>query len=54
MEMIARVLSDIKYEGVLTIESAPGFMFECKYPESDERILQTFELWKRLSEATNI
>ena len=54
MEMIARVLRDIKYEGVLTIESAPGFMFECKYPESDERILQTFELWKRLSEATNI
>lgn len=48
MNVIAKVLEDIKYDGVLTIESAPGFKFECKYPVADERILQTFELWKKL------
>ena len=47
IQMIASVLSDIKYDGVLTIESAPGFMFECKYPESDERILRSYEQWIR-------
>ena len=49
IKTIARVLQDIKFDGVLTIESAPGLLFECKYPESDERILETFEIWKSLS-----
>ncbi len=48
--LIAKVLRDIKYDGILTIESAPGFKFECKYPESDKRILETFEQWKNLCE----
>lgn len=48
ISMICRVLKDLKYEAILTIESAPGFKFECKYPESDERILKTFEYWKKV------
>lgn len=53
IKTVAKVLRDIKFDGVLTIESAPGFKFECVYPESDERILQTFDLWKKLSVVEN-
>lgn len=48
--MIADVLKAIEYDGILTLECAPGFKFECKYPESDERILKNFEYWKSLFE----
>lgn len=50
MQIISDVLRDIKFDGIATIESAPGYKFECKYPESDERILQTFRQWKKLCE----
>lgn len=46
IKMIAEVLKEIEFDGVLTIESAPGYRFKCKYPESDERILKTYEFWK--------
>lgn len=46
--MIAKLLKDIGYNEILTIESAPGFKFECSSRESDERILKTFEYWKKL------
>lgn len=46
IKMIADVLKTIGFDGVLTIESAPGFVFPCAYPESDERILQTYKIWK--------
>ena len=46
IKMIARVLADLKFDGILTIESAPGFQFKCEYPESDIRIKETFEFWK--------
>lgn len=48
MQMIAKVLKEIRFDGVLTIESAPGFMFECKYPESDDRILKNLKQLKTL------
>lgn len=47
--MIAAVLREINFDGVLTIESAPGFQFKCQYPESDERIIKTFNYWKEVS-----
>ena len=47
IKMIADVLREISFDGILTIESAPGFRFKCVYPESDERILETYALWKR-------
>lgn len=45
IQNIADVLKKIKYDGVVTIESVPRLQ-GCHYPESDERILKTFELWK--------
>lgn len=47
VSIIADVLREIGFNGILTIESAPGFTFKCVYPESDERILKTYELWKK-------
>ena len=46
INIIADVLKEIGFDGVLTIESAPGFQFACAYPESDIRILETFKIWK--------
>ena len=46
IKMIAAVLKEIAFDGILTIESAPGCVFECAYPESDKRILETFAIWK--------
>ena len=48
MSVIARVLKEIDFDGILTIESAPGFQFKCVYPESDIKINQTFDYWKNL------
>lgn len=47
VQIIADVLKEIAYDGILTIESAPGFMFPCVYPDSDKRILQTYAIWKQ-------
>ena len=47
VQIIADVLQEISYDGILTIESAPGFQFACAYPESDTRILETYALWKQ-------
>ena len=47
IKMIADVLREMSFDGILTIESAPGLKFECSYPESDDRILKTYALWKK-------
>ena len=47
IKMIADALCEISFDGILTIESAPGFRFTCVYPESDKRILETYALWKK-------
>ena len=44
--MIARVVRDIDFQGIMTIESAPGFKFECSGDDADEGILKTFDYWK--------
>lgn len=46
ISIIAQVLKEINYDGVVTVESAPGYMFECKYPESDKRILENVKYWE--------
>lgn len=46
--MLAQVIRDFGFDGVLTIESAPGFQFPCSYPKSDQRILETCRYWKSL------
>ena len=45
MQMMADVLTKIGYDGIITIESVPRLQ-GCVYPESDARILKTFEIWK--------
>ena len=44
--MIARVVHDLDFRGVLTIESAPGYKFECRGDDADQGILKTFDYWK--------
>ena len=46
--MISRVLDEIGYDAVLTIESAPGFQFPCYGDEADTKILRTWEYWKNI------
>ena len=46
--MISRVLDEIGYNQVLTIESAPGFQFPCYGEEADTRILKTWDYWKAI------
>jgi len=52
--MIADVLSALKWDGILTIESAPGFVFPCYGEEADTRICKTFEYWKQIRNSKNI
>ena len=49
MGAIRRVLDTVAFEGIVTLECAPGFKFECKYPQSDIRIQESFTLWKATS-----
>lgn len=47
---VARALKEIGFEGVLTVESAPGFRFECRGKDADEGIVKTLEYWKTCCE----
>ncbi len=45
MQVIADILKEMNYEGIVTIETVPrlaGYF----YPEADEKILETFSYWK--------
>ncbi|MBQ3151363.1 MAG: sugar phosphate isomerase/epimerase [Clostridia bacterium] len=46
IEDIAKLLKSIDYKGVLTIESAPGYQFECAGADADNGILKTYSYWK--------
>ncbi len=50
--MIARVVRDRGFDGIMTIESAPGFKFDCYGDDADTRIMQTFEYWKACYDAS--
>ncbi|MBQ3425744.1 MAG: sugar phosphate isomerase/epimerase [Clostridia bacterium] len=50
--IIAKVLKEIKYSGIVTIESAPGYMFKCFGNEADERMIKTFRYWKEIIDST--
>jgi sugar phosphate isomerase/epimerase len=47
---VAQTLRDMGFEGVLTVESAPGFRFECRGKDADEGIGRTLEYWKKCCE----
>ena len=46
--MIAKILKELDYDGVVTIESAPGFNFKCYGKDADEGILKDRDLWQSL------
>ena len=43
---VAKALLARGFDGVLTVESAPGFRFECRGKDADEGIARTLEYWK--------
>ena len=45
---VAAVLETMGWDGVLTIESAPGYTFPCYGEDADMGIAKTFEYWKKL------
>ena len=45
MQIMADVLLDFGYDGIVTIESVPRLQ-GCVYPESDKRIVNTLGLWE--------
>ena len=47
---VARALRKISFDGVLTLESAPGYKFECRGRDADEGIVKTFSYWMRCCE----
>ena len=47
---VAHALQGMGFDGVLTVESAPGFKFECRGKDADEGIGRTLAYWKRCCE----
>ena len=43
--MIARLLRDISFDGAITLESAPGYTFECEGECADIGIAKSLEYW---------
>ncbi len=48
MSAVAEAVRDMGFEGVLTIESAPGYKFDCFGEAADEGILKTAAYWQGL------
>lgn len=48
IKMVMNAIEKFGFNGYLTIESAPGFMFDCKGEEADNKIMQTFEYLKNI------
>ena len=47
---VAKALQARGFDGVLTVESAPGFRFECRGKDADEGIKRTLNYWKTCCE----
>ena len=43
---VAAALKALHYDGILTVESAPGFRFECRGTAADEGIRRTLAYWE--------
>ena len=44
---VAKALREWGFDGVLTVESAPGFRFECRGKDADEGIARTLAYWEK-------
>lgn len=47
---VAKALQARGFDGVLTVESAPGFRFECRGRDADEGIRKTLDYWETCCE----
>jgi sugar phosphate isomerase/epimerase len=47
---VAQALRALDFQGVLTVESAPGFRFECRGADADEGIRKTLAYWEKCLE----
>ncbi len=47
VKAIAKAICDFGYEGIVTIESAPGYCFACYGDDADSGILRTLDTWKK-------
>lgn len=45
---VAHAVRDIGFDGVMTIESAPGYQFDCFGDDADRGILKTYAYWQSL------
>ena len=43
--MIAELLHSIQFDGILTLECAPGYRFECKNEAADQGIMDSYSYW---------
>ncbi len=43
---VAKAMKAFGYDGIVTIESAPGYAFDCHGADADEGIAKTFAYWK--------
>ena len=48
---VAKALREWGFDGVLTVESAPGFRFECRGKDADEGIVRTLAYWEKCCQA---
>ena len=46
IDEVAAAIYNFGFEGVVTIESAPGYTFKCYGKDADDGIMKTFEYWK--------
>lgn len=46
IDEVAAAIYEFGFDGVLTIESAPGYTFKCYGKDADDGIMKTFEYWK--------
>ena len=46
--VIARLLRDTGFDGTITLESAPGYTFECEGECADRGIAQSLEYWEEV------
>ncbi|MBQ4111574.1 MAG: hypothetical protein IJD38_02130 [Clostridia bacterium] len=49
---VAQALQALDFQGVLTVESAPGFRFECRGADADTGIGKTLAYWRECLEET--
>ena len=46
IDELAAAICEFGFDGVITIESAPGYTFKCFGKDADDGIMKTFEYWK--------